>query len=110
MRIYKIIKFIDIHVNFYYNKTVKQKLLTIVITLILLISIPVSMICVGFCLPAQYGNTYYAALPKMFQKLKNTEGKKIIVVGNSAVAEIEIPEKPQVPDDGKDSAYFTYEN
>lgn len=64
----------------------KRKIFTVVIILILLISIPVSIVCVGFCLPAQYFNTYYAVLPKMFEKLKDTEGKKIVVVGNSAVA------------------------
>ena len=65
---------------------IKRNVLAILITLILLISIPVSIICVGFCLPAQYGKTYYAVLPKMFDKLKKTTGKKIVVVGNSAVA------------------------
>ena len=65
---------------------IKRNVLAIVVTLIFLISIPVSIVCVGFCLPAQYGKTYYAVLPKMFNKLKETSGKKIVVVGNSAVA------------------------
>lgn len=64
----------------------KRKVLTIVLILIFLLAIPVSLVIVGFCLPAQYGNTYYGVLPKMYSKLKHTEGKKIIVVGNSAVA------------------------
>lgn len=64
----------------------KRKIITIIVTFIFLISIPVSMLLFGFCLPAQYGNTYYAVLPKMFHKLKTTEGKKIIFIGNSAVA------------------------
>ncbi len=64
----------------------KRKICTVVILLLFLLAIPVSLVCVGFCLPAQYGNTYYAVLPKMFQKLKNTREKKIVVIGNSAVA------------------------
>lgn len=64
----------------------KRNLILIAIALVLILTIPVVMVCVGFCLPPQYGNTYYAVLPKMFRKLKNTESKKIVVVGNSAVA------------------------
>lgn len=64
----------------------KRKVITIIIIVVLLLTGPISLVCVGFCLPAQYGNTYYAVLPKMFANLKNTRGKKIIVVGNSGVA------------------------
>lgn len=64
----------------------KRRVITIVILLIFLLTIPLSLVCVGFALPSQYYNTYYAVLPKMFKKLKNTQGKKIIVIGNSAIA------------------------
>jgi len=64
----------------------KKKAITIIIVVVLLLTIPLSLVLVGFCLPAQYGNTYYGVLPKMYEKLKSTEGKKIILVGNSAVA------------------------
>ncbi len=64
----------------------KRNLIAISIVLFLLISIPICLIAVGFCLPPQYGATYYAVLPKMYENLKKTTGKKIVVVGNSAVA------------------------
>ncbi len=64
----------------------RKALFAIICFLILVFIMPISVIGIGFGLPAQYGNTYYAVLPKMFQKLKNTEGKKIVVIGNSAVA------------------------
>lgn len=64
----------------------RRKICTVLILLFFLAAIPISLVCVGFCLPAQYGNTFYAVLPKMYQKLKNTQGKKIVVIGNSAVA------------------------
>ncbi len=68
------------------NGLVKRSICAILITLLFLSAIPVSLVCVGFCLPSQYDNTYYAVLPKMYRKLENTEGKKIVVVGNSAIA------------------------
>ncbi|MBP5242805.1 MAG: hypothetical protein J6Z36_03845, partial [Clostridia bacterium] len=64
----------------------KRKVITIILSILFLLAIPVSLVIVGFCLPSQYSKTYYAILPKMYNRLKNTEGKKIIVVGNSAVA------------------------
>ena len=64
----------------------KKKVLRILTIIILVLSFPLVMLLFGFGMPAQYGNTYYAVLPKMFKKLKDTEGKKIIVIGNSAVA------------------------
>lgn len=64
----------------------KKRVITIFVFIIFLLAIPISMVLVGFCLPAQYGNTYYGVLPKMYDKLKKTDGKKIVVIGNSAVA------------------------
>ena len=40
----------------------------------------------GILLPAQYDETYYGELAQMYSKLKNTRGKKIVVIGNSNVA------------------------
>lgn len=56
------------------------------ICILLFLSVPLSLIGVGFGLPAQYTETYYAVLPKMYKRLKQTEGKRIIIVGNSAAA------------------------
>ena len=64
----------------------KRKVGFICLILVLFMAIPASMACVVFCLPPQYGSTYYAVLPRMFRRLEETEGKRIIVVGNSAVA------------------------
>ena len=58
----------------------------ILIALALILVIPVTLVTTGFCLPAQYGETYYAEIAKMYQRLKTTEDKRIIFLGNSAVA------------------------
>ena len=39
----------------------------------------------GILLPPQYANTYYAELPEMVRRLEETEGNKIVVIGNSSV-------------------------
>lgn len=63
----------------------RKYLITIVCCLCLLI-VPVVLLIVGLFLPAQFSNTYYGELSIMYTRLKNTEGKKIVVIGNSAVA------------------------
>ena len=47
---------------------------------------PISIFTVGYFFPAQFSKTYYGQLEKMYKKLYNIEGKKIVVLGNSAVA------------------------
>ncbi len=64
----------------------KRVAVTIVIVVSLLLAMPAALLCVGFCLPPQYSATYYAVLPKMLERLRSAEGKKIVVIGNSAVA------------------------
>lgn len=64
----------------------KRIIITIVIFSVLLLSIPLSVVITGFALPAQYGDTYYAELPDMYARLRDTEGKRIVVIGGSAVA------------------------
>lgn len=72
------------------TKTTKNKILKIVLTvaifLIFLLAAPAALIGVGFGAPPQYGATYYAELQEMYARLKNTKGKRIIVVGGSSVA------------------------
>lgn len=64
----------------------KRRAVTIAIVLFLLLAMPAALLCVGFLLPPQYSATYYAELPKMFGRLRSADGKKIVVIGNSAVA------------------------
>lgn len=54
--------------------------------IILAISVPLSIILFGFCVPAQFNETYYGELGYMYERLNNTEGKKIVLIGNSSLA------------------------
>ncbi len=45
-----------------------------------------SVFLTGMMIPPQYEDTYYGQLAVMVDKLKNTQEKKVVVVGNSAVA------------------------
>ena len=40
----------------------------------------------GRLIPPQYSETYYGALSDLYSRLKETQGKKIVVLGNSNVA------------------------
>lgn len=64
----------------------KKTIVLIISAILILLAVPVAFIIIGFGLPAQYGKTYYAELGQMYDRVKNTEGKRIIVVGGSAVA------------------------
>lgn len=59
---------------------------TIVFILILILLLPAIVIGYGATLPEYYGNTYYAELSELYQKLKDTQGMKIVIVGGSNVA------------------------
>ena len=59
---------------------------TILFILILILLLPAIVIGYGMTLPEYYGESYYAQLPELYQKLKETEGKKIIIVGGSNIA------------------------
>lgn len=64
----------------------KKAVLTVVTVLIFLLVAPITITLVGFCSPPQFGDTYYGELSRMFGRLTRTEGKKIVLIGNSAVA------------------------
>lgn len=64
----------------------KKNTLQITIALALILLLPVSLLSVGFFLPEYYGDTYYAQLSAMYQRLQQSEGKKIVIVGGSNVA------------------------
>lgn len=57
-----------------------------ILVIILILLLPTILLCFGLSLPEYYVDTYYAQLSDMYQKLKNTEGKKIVIVGGSNVA------------------------
>lgn len=54
--------------------------------ILLIITMPVTIWIVGLALPRQMGETYYGELPYMFDRLRKTKGKKIVLIGNSSVA------------------------
>lgn len=64
----------------------KRKILNLLIALLALAVIPLTMIIVGFGLPSQFGETYYAVLPRMYNKVTEVKNKKIVIVGTSSVA------------------------
>lgn len=58
----------------------------ILIILLLIVMLPAMILTTGASLPSYYGESYYAELPELYEKLKTTEGKKIVIVGGSNVA------------------------
>ena len=54
---------------------------------LLVVIIPFLLVlAVGIALPEQYDETYYGQLADMYRRLAETEGKKIVIIGNSSVA------------------------
>lgn len=58
----------------------------IILALCLLLLLPAIGLAAEWRMPAFYGESYYAELPKMVQHLKQADGKRLIVVGGSSVA------------------------
>ncbi len=50
------------------------------------LTIPLSLIIAAAALPKVYKDSYYAELGAMYDNLRDTEGKKIVIIGNSNVA------------------------
>jgi len=63
----------------------KKRILPIIIIIIALL-MPLSLVLIGFCAPAQFDETYYGELGYMYRRLKQTDGKKIVLIGNSSLA------------------------
>lgn len=59
---------------------------TVIISVLAVILPFVAVFFVGICTPPQYADTYYGELHDMYARLKQTEGKKVVIVGNSNVA------------------------
>mgnify|MGYP000011278964 CR=1 FL=1 len=72
------------------EKTKKRRLAAILLSclfVVFAVCVPfIGIYITGQCLPAQYTQTYYGALSGLYARLKNTKGKKIVVLGNSNVA------------------------
>lgn len=64
----------------------KKNILKIIYAVCALLIIPLFLGIVGLSTPAQFSETYYGVLPKMYRRLQETEGKRIVVIGGSAVA------------------------
>ena len=64
----------------------KGLVISIIISSICLVAIPLTVLSFGFGIPAQFDETYYGELPYMFKRLKKADKGKIVLVGNSAIA------------------------
>lgn len=64
----------------------KQTVIRILAGLTLLLAAPVMLCFMAFCLPAQYGETFLGELPHKVDLLRQTDGKRIVVIGGSGVA------------------------
>lgn len=53
---------------------------------VLIFLLPVLLLCVGASLPRLYGESYYAQLAEMDQRLTTTQGSRLILIGGSNVA------------------------
>ena len=65
------------------RKTVKHIIWT---ALVVLLTEQIFLLVCGFGLPMQFGNTFMGELKSKYERLKNTEGKRIVLVGGSGVA------------------------
>lgn len=63
-----------------------QAVAAVVLAVVMIVMPFLSVFFVGIFLPSQYGETYYAELYDMYLRLRNTNGNKVVVIGNSNVA------------------------
>ena len=68
------------------KKQTKTALLTLSIAMVLLLSIPSSVFIMDAATGKVYSKSYYAEWGKMYSKLRKNGNKKIVLIGNSAVA------------------------
>ncbi len=68
------------------KKQTKITIASISIVVALLISLPVSLFVADAVTGDVYSKSYYAEWSKMYSRLKSTKGRKIVFLGNSAVA------------------------
>jgi hypothetical protein len=65
---------------------VKKLIITVISVILILAIIPISVFFADLIVPSQFDETYYGELGYMYDRLKGTKGRKIVFVGNSAVA------------------------
>ncbi len=63
-----------------------KRIIKIVSVILALIITPVSLFICGIQMAPQFTHTYYSQLANMYKRLQQTQGKRIITVGNSSVA------------------------
>lgn len=64
----------------------KHRVLTGLAAVLLVLSVPVTLLCWGFLLPARYGDTFMGELKYKVRLLEEAPGPRIILVGGSAAA------------------------
>lgn len=64
----------------------RKRILKLIFVVLAVLIIPVSFILSGFCTPSKFSETYYGELGPMVTRLKQSQKKKIIIIGNSSVA------------------------
>lgn len=64
---------------------IKNKIILIILIVVIMLSVPVVFLSIGLS-GVVFDETYFAELPCMVKKLEETEGEKIVIVGNSSVA------------------------
>ena len=64
----------------------KTKVLRILLTLGLLLILPLTLLFTTLSSPPQFWQTFYGEIPALYQRLKDAPGKRIVLIGNSALA------------------------
>ena len=64
----------------------KRSILAALLVFLLLVTIPLGLCAAFLTTEDQYTETYYGVLKSMYDRLKEAEGKRIILVGGSAMA------------------------
>lgn len=65
---------------------VKRTITAIILSVLLLLVMPATVLTLCIFLPSQYDETYYGELAEMHERLSNTEGPKILMIGGSSIA------------------------
>ena len=64
----------------------RRRVLRTVLCLLIALSVPLTLLAFAFALPVQYGETYLAGLPLKWDRLREAESPRIIIVGGSGAA------------------------
>ncbi len=64
----------------------KRRIVKSLTALVLVLLLPVSVVLAGGLLPSYYGESYYAELSSMYERLYQAEGKKLVLIGGSNIS------------------------